>query len=35
MTPGGYRVPDYLRAGSVLSIVFVTVTSTILYFFYL
>jgi di/tricarboxylate transporter len=35
MTPGGYRVPDYLRAGSVLSLVFVTVTSSMLYFFYM
>lgn len=35
MTPGGYRVPDYLRAGSLLSIIFVTVTTTVLYFFYL
>lgn len=35
MTPGGYRVPDYLRAGSVLSLVFVTVTTSLLYFFYL
>lgn len=35
MTPGGYRVPDYLRAGSILSLVFVTVTTSMLYFFYL
>lgn len=35
MTPGGYRVPDYLRAGSILSIAFVTVTTSMLYFFYL
>jgi len=35
MTPGGYRVPDYLRAGSILSIIFVTVTTSLLYFFYL
>jgi len=35
MTPGGYRVPDYLRAGSILSIVFVTVTTSLLYVFYL
>lgn len=35
MTPGGYRVPDYLRAGSLLSLVFVTVTTTMLYVFYL
>jgi di/tricarboxylate transporter len=35
MTPGGYAVPDYLKAGSVLSLIFVTVTTTILYFGYL
>ncbi len=35
MTPGGYRVPDYLRAGSILSIIFVTISTTMLYFFYL
>ena len=35
MTPGGYRVPDYLRAGSALSLIFVLVTTTMLYLFYL
>jgi di/tricarboxylate transporter len=35
MTPGGYRVPDYLRAGSILSLLFVTVTTSMLYFVYL
>ena len=35
MTPGGYRVPDYLRAGSILSILFITVTTSMLYFLYL
>ena len=34
MTPGGYRVQDYLKAGSILSIIFVTVSTTVLYFFY-
>lgn len=34
MTPGGYRVQDYLRAGSLLSLIFVTVSTTVLYFFY-
>ena len=34
MTPGGYRVSDYLKAGSVLSLFFVTVSTTVLYFFY-
>jgi len=35
MTPGGYRVQDYLKAGSILSLIFVTVSTTVLYFFYL
>ncbi|MFW5966460.1 MAG: SLC13 family permease [Persicimonas sp.] len=35
MTPGGYRVSDYLRAGSFLSLIFIGVSTTILYFFYL
>lgn len=35
MTPGGYRVPDYLRAGSLLSVLFVALTTTVLYFFYM
>jgi di/tricarboxylate transporter len=34
MTPGGYRVSDYLKAGSLLSLLFVTVSTTILYLFY-
>jgi len=34
MTPGGYRVQDYLKAGSLLSLIFVTVSTTVLYFFY-
>ena len=34
MTPGGYRVADYLKAGSILSLFFVTVSTTVLYFFY-
>ncbi len=35
MTPGGYRVNDYLKAGSLLSLLFVTLCTTMLYFFYL
>jgi di/tricarboxylate transporter len=35
MTPGGYRVQDYLRAGSILSVGFVIVSTTMLYVFYL
>lgn len=34
MTPGGYRVADYLKAGSILSLIFVTVSTAVLYFFY-
>jgi di/tricarboxylate transporter len=34
MTPGGYQVRDYLKAGSVLSVLFVVVSTTVLYFFY-
>ena len=35
MTPGGYRVSDYLKAGSILSLLFVTVSTSVLYFFYM
>ncbi len=35
MTPGGYQVRDYLKAGSLLSLIFVTVSTSVLYFFYL
>lgn len=35
MTPGGYRVPDYLKAGSILSGLFLLVSTTMLYVFYL
>lgn len=34
MTPGGYRVYDYLKAGSLLSLLFVLVSSAVLYGFY-
>jgi di/tricarboxylate transporter len=35
MTPGGYQVSDYLRAGSILSGIFVFVSAAVLFFFYL
>ena len=35
MTPGGYRVGDYLKAGSFLSLLFIGVTSFMLYMFYM
>jgi di/tricarboxylate transporter len=34
MTPGGYQVSDYLKAGSILSVLFIAVSSTMLYVFY-
>lgn len=34
MTPGGYRIRDYLRAGSLLSLLFVAVSAFMLYYFY-
>jgi len=35
MTPGGYRVPDYLKAGTPLSVLFVLVSTAMLYLLYL
>ncbi|MFB6249673.1 MAG: SLC13 family permease [Salinibacter sp.] len=35
MTPGGYQVKDYLKAGSILSLIFVTLSTAVLYTFYL
>lgn len=32
MTPGGYTVSDYLKAGSLLSVIFLTVSTTVIYF---
>lgn len=34
MTPGGYRVSDYLKAGGGLSLIFVSISSSMLYLFY-
>jgi di/tricarboxylate transporter len=34
MKPGGYRVRDYVRAGTGMTLIFITVVMTILYFFY-
>lgn len=31
MTPGGYRVADYLKAGSLLSVIFVAVSTAMIY----
>jgi di/tricarboxylate transporter len=35
MGPGGYRNKDYIKAGSVMSLLFITITITMIYFFYL
>lgn len=35
MTPGGYRVADYLKAGSLLSLLYVLLCTMMLYMFYL
>jgi di/tricarboxylate transporter len=34
MTPGGYRVFDYIKAGSILSVIFLVVSTLMIYFFY-
>ena len=34
MRPGGYRTMDYARAGAVMTVLFLTVELTVLYFFY-
>lgn len=33
MTPGGYEVSDYIKAGSALSVIFVAISTTMIYFF--
>jgi di/tricarboxylate transporter len=34
MRPGGYRTMDYARAGAVMTVLFLAVELTVLYFFY-
>jgi di/tricarboxylate transporter len=34
MRPGGYRTVDYAKAGAVMTVLFLTVELTMLYFFY-
>jgi hypothetical protein len=34
MRPGGFRTVDYAKAGMVMTIIFLTVELTVLYFFY-
>ncbi|MEJ2041102.1 MAG: SLC13 family permease [Desulfosarcinaceae bacterium] len=34
MRPGGYRTTDYAKAGSIMTLLFLTVELTVLYFFY-
>lgn len=33
MTPGGYQVFDYIKAGSLLSVIFIAVSTAMIYFF--
>jgi len=35
MTPGGYQIADYLRAGSILSILFLLVSTSMIYLLYI
>jgi len=35
MTPGGYQISDYLRAGSMLSVLFLLVSTAMIYFLYM
>jgi len=34
MRPGGYRTVDYNKAGFIMTVIFLTVELTVLYFFY-
>ena len=34
MRPGGYRTVDYTKAGFIMTVIFLTVELTVLYFFY-
>jgi di/tricarboxylate transporter len=34
MRPGGYKVKDYIKAGSGMTLIYITVVMVILYFFY-
>ena len=34
MRPGGYRTADYAKAGAVMTVLFLTVELTVIYFFY-
>jgi di/tricarboxylate transporter len=34
MRPGGYRTVDYAKAGFVMTVLFLTIELTVLYFFY-
>jgi len=35
MGPGNYKTADYLKAGGIMSVIFLLVTSSIVYFFYI
>jgi len=34
MRPGGYKVKDYIKAGSGMSLIYIAVVMVILYYFY-
>jgi di/tricarboxylate transporter len=34
MRPGGYRTVDYARAGGLMTVLFLAIELTVLYFFY-
>jgi di/tricarboxylate transporter len=35
LSPGGYRNADYIRAGGIMTLIFLLVATTMVYFFYL
>ncbi len=35
MSPGGYRNKDYMKAGGILSVIFIVITVVLIYFFYM
>ena len=35
MGPGGYKNKDYLKSGGIMSLLFIVITVTLIYFFYL
>ena len=35
MSPGGYRNADYIKAGGIMTLIFMGIAVTIVYFFYM